>query len=92
MSESKARERREAPKTHQLSVVSVTSISNLQMSFYSIHEAHEVEAEFVRAFANNLPVRIETGDKSDITRDSIVFIPSGQILVFAVAQVSRITL
>ncbi len=93
MSESKAREAREqrgAPKSHQLSLVSITITGNIQAAFYSIHDSETVEKAYVTAVAEGGVFRVETGDRTDNTNSSVVLIPASQIVLLAVAKISHV--
>lgn len=90
MSEHKARERQNAPKSHQLSLVSITITGNVQAAFYSIHEAEDIERDFKTALAENSIFRVETGDRTDNTNSSVILMPASQIVLLAVSKISHV--
>ncbi len=80
------------PKSHQISLVSITLNGNATAAFYCIHDRDEVEKHYITAIAEGKPFRVETGDVTEETRESIVLIPTAQIMLLAVAKINHIAL
>lgn len=78
------------PKSHQLSLVSVTMVGNATAAFYCVKESQEVEKDYMEAKVGNGVLRVETGDRTEDTRESVILIPVEQIMLLAVAKINHI--
>lgn len=74
----------QAPKSHQITTVNITTKTGMQVAVYSIHSKTEILESYEQGDAF---LRITTGDDSD----TVLIMPTDEIVILAVANVSHIT-